>query len=86
MFLQDHSGQNNYYAILVCGVRVCVEPQFQVEWIEPLCRTEKLFTSTNRSNTPMQSLLARTKFSQSGIVHNLDDGDPEIIYSKRLRT
>jgi hypothetical protein len=34
----------------------------------------------------MQSLLAREHFVQSGIIHNLDDGDPEIIYFKQLRT
>ncbi len=48
------------------------------------CPTEKLFTSTNRSNTPMQKLCERLGFVRSGIIENLDEGDPEIVYFKRL--
>lgn len=40
----------------------------------------KLFTSTNQSNMPMQGLLQRSGFEQCGIVHGLDEGDPELIY------
>mgnify|MGYP006194989781 FL=1 len=40
----------------------------------------KLFTSTNASNTGMQRLLAAAGFVGSGIVHGLDEGDPELIY------
>jgi ribosomal protein S18 acetylase RimI-like enzyme len=46
--------------------------------------TEKLFTSTNQSNTAMQQLCERLGFVCSGIVENLDEGDPEIIYFKRV--
>jgi ribosomal protein S18 acetylase RimI-like enzyme len=47
--------------------------------------TAKLFTSTNRSNTAMQSLCESLGFVRSGIVENLDDDDPELIYFKRIR-
>jgi ribosomal protein S18 acetylase RimI-like enzyme len=40
----------------------------------------KLFTSTNASNIAMQRLLVASGFIDSGIVHGLDDGDPELIY------
>lgn len=40
----------------------------------------RLFTSTNQSNTSMQRLLAAAGFVQCGIVHGLDEGDPELIY------
>lgn len=40
----------------------------------------KLFTSTNASNTGMQRLLAASGFIDSGIVHGLDEGDPELVY------
>lgn len=40
----------------------------------------KVWTSTNRSNAPMQALLARAGFIQSGHVDNLDPGDPELIF------
>jgi N-acetylglutamate synthase-like GNAT family acetyltransferase len=53
--------------------------------MESLCKTPKLFTSTNLSNLPMQSLLAKLDYVLSGVIHNLDEGDPEIVYFKRLR-
>ena len=48
------------------------------------CTTPKLFTSTNASNLPMQGLLARSGFEPSGIIHNLDPGDPELVYVRFL--
>ena len=56
-----------------------------VAHMESLCNTPKLFTSTNLSNLPMQSLLAKLDYVLSGVIHNLDEGDPEIVYFKRLR-
>ena len=49
------------------------------------CRTPKLFTSTNQSNFRMQRLLAMLDFDRSGFIENLDEGDPELVYFKRLR-
>ena len=49
------------------------------------CRTPKLFTSTNQSNVPMQRLLTILGFDRSGFIENLDEGDPEWVYFKRLR-
>ena len=46
------------------------------------CATAKLFTSTNQSNRAMQSLLLIQGFKPSGIIHNLDAGDPELVYFK----
>ncbi|MBM9914429.1 MULTISPECIES: GNAT family N-acetyltransferase [Stenotrophomonas] len=40
----------------------------------------RLFSSTNQSNTSMQRLLAAAGFVRCGIVHGLDEGDPELIY------
>lgn len=53
--------------------------------LELFCKTPKLFTSTNLSNLPIQSLLTKSGYILSGIIHNLDEGDPEIIYYKLLR-
>jgi ribosomal protein S18 acetylase RimI-like enzyme len=53
--------------------------------MESLCQTPKVFTSTNLSNLPMQRLLAKLEYVLSGVIHNLDEGDPEIVYFKRLR-
>ena len=48
--------------------------------IETRCKTRKLFTSTNESNRAMRALLASLGYVPSGIIHNLDPGDPELVY------
>jgi N-acetylglutamate synthase-like GNAT family acetyltransferase len=53
--------------------------------MERQCQTSKLFTSTNLSNLPMHSLLAQRGYVLAGVIHELDQGDPEIVYCKRLR-
>jgi GNAT superfamily N-acetyltransferase len=52
--------------------------------LESICQTGKLFTSTNLSNLPMQALLARLAYKLSGVIHDLDEGDPELVYVKYL--
>ena len=44
------------------------------------CTTRKLFTSTNQSNEPMQKLLVSLGYVPSGVIENLDPGDPELVY------
>jgi ribosomal protein S18 acetylase RimI-like enzyme len=55
-----------------------------IRHIERIVPAEKLFTSTNQSNAPMQALCERLGYVRSGWIENLDEGDPEIIYFKRL--
>lgn len=52
--------------------------------IESICPEDKLFTSTNASNTPMRRLCEQLGFVRSGHIEHLDEGDPEIIYFKRV--
>lgn len=52
--------------------------------IESVCTTDRLFTSTNASNVRMQRLCLSLRYRVSGYVDNLDEGDPELIYVKRL--
>jgi ribosomal protein S18 acetylase RimI-like enzyme len=52
---------------------------------EASCRSARLFTSTNRSNRPMQGLLEGLGYVRSGIVEDLDPGDPELVYSRAVR-
>jgi N-acetylglutamate synthase-like GNAT family acetyltransferase len=52
--------------------------------LEARCTTRVIFTSTNRSNLPMQKLLAKRGYQPSGSVEGLDPGDPELIYRKPL--
>jgi len=55
-----------------------------VEAMEEACRTGRLFVSTNRSNAAMRALLARRGYAASGVIYNLDPGDPEVVYVRRL--
>jgi GNAT superfamily N-acetyltransferase len=45
--------------------------------------TDKIFTSTNESNKVMQNVLKSLGFVASGIIENLDVGDPELVYFKK---
>jgi ribosomal protein S18 acetylase RimI-like enzyme len=51
-----------------------------MEALAARCKTRKLFTSTNESNGPMQALLKTMGYIPSGIIENLDPGDPEVVY------
>jgi len=55
-----------------------------VRYLVSVCKTRKLFSSTNRSNEPMQALFTKVGFESSGVIHNLDPDDPEIVYYKAL--
>ena len=41
---------------------------------------EKLWTSTNESNTPMRAMLPQLGFAHTGQFAGLDEGDPELVY------
>lgn len=42
--------------------------------------TDRVFTSTNRSNAPMIELLRKAGWSFSGELVGIDDDDPELVY------
>ncbi|MFD5899247.1 MULTISPECIES: GNAT family N-acetyltransferase [unclassified Streptomyces] len=48
--------------------------------VETVCTTTKLFTSTNVSNHPMQRLLQHAQWHPAGLLHGLDEGDPELFF------
>ncbi|MGH1359886.1 MAG: GNAT family N-acetyltransferase [Burkholderiaceae bacterium] len=54
-----------------------------VALLEGQSKSKDLFTSTNRSNSHMQHVLEKLGYERSGVIHNLDPGDPEIVYVKR---
>jgi L-amino acid N-acyltransferase YncA len=58
--------------------------QMLLQYLVSICETTKLFSSTNQSNEPMQALFAKAGFEVSGIIHNLDSGNPEIVYYKAV--
>ncbi len=55
-----------------------------VEYLEQICDGPELWTSTNLSNTPMQRLLIKRGYHLTGFIDNLDPGDPELFYFKKL--
>lgn len=64
-----------YCFLLFCGLIKCAESK---------CKREKLFALTNQSNEPMQGLLKKSGFERSRIIYNLNPGDLELIYFKRI--
>ena len=40
----------------------------------------RVWTSTNLSNDPMHGLLRTTGWQPAGMLHGLDEGDPEVFY------
>ncbi|UOD33427.1 GNAT family N-acetyltransferase [Massilia violaceinigra] len=54
-----------------------------VRYFQACCTTPKLFASTNLSNQRMQELLKAAGFRTSGLIDNLDDNDPEIVFFSR---
>lgn len=60
-----------------------ISSQF-LAYFESICKTDKLFTSTNKSNKTMQLSLEKADFQKSGIIENLDEDDPEIVYFKQV--
>lgn len=55
-----------------------------IRFLETQSRSADLFTSTNESNRHMQHVLEKLIYERSGIIYNLDPGDPEIVYVKHL--
>jgi ribosomal protein S18 acetylase RimI-like enzyme len=58
-----------------------------IRHVESKCDSaSKLFTSTNQSNKVMQNLMSKLGFSKTGYMENLDEGDPELFYFKKIRS
>lgn len=55
-----------------------------MRYLETICPTEKLFTSTNLSNQSMQRLCKKLGYTYSGTLTHLDPDDPEVFYCKKI--
>jgi ribosomal protein S18 acetylase RimI-like enzyme len=55
-----------------------------IEHVERLNAGHAIYTSTNESNAVMQKLLTNRGFAPAGRLENLDPGDPEIFFFKKL--
>lgn len=58
---------------------------FLLQAITKNVQYEKIFTSTNQSNAQMKKLLLKQNWIRSGIIENLDNNDPELVYCKFLK-
>ncbi len=58
---------------------------YLIAFMQAQSRSDDLFTSTNESNSHMQHVLEKLGYERSGVIHNLDPGDPEIVYVKQCR-
>ena len=52
--------------------------------LESLAQTDRIFISTIQSNKPAKALFTKFGYESSGEIHHLDDGDPQMIFCKRL--
>ena len=50
------------------------------------CNADKVFTSTNSSNLPMQQALTKAGFVFAGKIDGLDKGDPELFYYREAKS
>lgn len=55
-----------------------------VRYMEEMCKTEKIFASTNQANLPVQSLLKKITYQASGTIDNLDKNNRKLIYFKQI--
>jgi GNAT superfamily N-acetyltransferase len=46
--------------------------------------TETVFSSTNESNVAMRALFERDGWTLSGVLNGIDDGDPEMVFWRRV--
>ena len=71
---------------------IMVHPQYQKHgvgsdlllYLESICPTDKLFTSTNLSNKRMQRLCHKLGYDYSGTIAHLDQADPELFFCKKV--
>ncbi len=52
--------------------------------LESRCDTPKFFVTTNLSNHRMQRLLFRLGYTACGYIDELDPGDPELVFVKKM--
>lgn len=71
LFVQEHARRRGHGSRLLTA-------------LESEAKASEVFTSTNRSNAVARALLGRHDYREAGIIHDLDPGDPEIVYHKAL--
>lgn len=64
------------------GVRRSGVGSMLLQRVVELASTQRIFTSTNRSNPQMIGLLEKAGWLFSGLLEGIDEGDPELVYFK----
>ncbi len=82
----------HFYGFPFVDLLVVVEPRRRdgvgtalMDRCESAHDADRIFTSTNESNTPMRRLLAKAQWEVTGLIENLDPGDPELVFVKFRR-
>lgn len=86
--MQDHDFFGHGFVSLVVVAPDCRRRGVALRLMQAAtaaCKTPKLFSSTNQSNLAAQRLMAKAGFLPSGLIENLDEGDPELVYVKFIR-
>ncbi len=86
--MQDHGFFGHGFVSLIVVAAACRRQGVALRLLQAAmaaCDTAKLFTSTNQSNAAAQRLMAKAGFVPSGMIENLDEGDPELVYVKFVR-
>ncbi len=80
--LSDHFFSHCFIELVITDPahrRSGVAPKL-ADYIKTICKSQKLFTLTNKSNIPAQNLFLRQGFVASGELTGLDDDDPELFF------
>lgn len=86
--MQDHGFFGHGFVSLIVVAAACRRQGVALRLLQAAvtaCDTAKLFTSTNQSNVAARRLMAKAGFVPSGMIENLDEGDPELVYVKFVR-
>jgi len=86
LIFNENFYENNFIELLM------VHPKFQntgigsslINHYERMINNGKIFTSTNLSNQKMIHLLKKLNYVDSGIIYNLDENDPELMFFKQI--
>ncbi|MGM0750773.1 MAG: GNAT family N-acetyltransferase [Bacillota bacterium] len=87
LLFNTHFFDNTFVSLIIVspGERRKGNASLLLKHVEEISSTNKIFSSTNRSNRQMQKTFQVNGYSQSGMIENLDPGDPEIVYYKQKK-
>ncbi|MGM0851154.1 MAG: GNAT family N-acetyltransferase [Bacillota bacterium] len=85
LIFNTHFFENTFVSLIIVSPeeRRKGNASLLLKHVEEISPSDKIFSSTNRSNRQMQKTFQVNGYSQSGKIENLEPGDPEIVYYKQ---